>query len=112
MYHIVNFCFHFSEDDDEEAKTKKVLQAEKARAALLFERKCKTDKSTKKNGDQQNGKKKKIQKKREEVLESPKKGKSFICKYFKMRYNLTCLQLSLPHQSIGNIFIAVLKSPK
>ena len=111
MYHNSNYCFHVSEDDDEEAKTKKVLQAEKARAALLFERKCKTDKSTKQNGDQQNGKKKKIQKKREEVLESPKKGKSFICKYFRLRY-LTCLQLSLPHQSIGNIFIAVLKSPK
>ena len=96
MYHNINYCFHVSEDDDEEAKMKKVLQAEKARAALVFERKCQTGKSTKQNGNQQNDKNKKKQKKTEKVSESPKKGKSFICKYFRLRY-LTCLQLSLPH---------------
>jgi len=78
MYHNINYCFHVSDDDDEDAKMKKVLQAEKARAALVFEKKCQTDKSTKQNGNQQNDKKKKNEKKKEKVSESPKKGKSLI----------------------------------
>ncbi len=90
---------------------KKVLQAEKARAASVFEKKCKTDKSTKQNGNQQNDEKKKKQKKRDKVSESPKKGKSFVCLYVKTT-NLTCIHLSLPPQSIGIIFIELLKALK
>jgi hypothetical protein len=45
---VKNFIFkevltlYVSKDDDEEAKRKKTLQAERERAALLFEKKCKT----------------------------------------------------------------------
>ncbi len=73
MYHNINFCFHVSEDDDEEAKMKKVLQAEKAMAALVFERKCQTGKSTKQNGNQQNDKNKKNKRKQKKFQKVPKK---------------------------------------
>lgn len=47
MYHNINYCFHVSiDDDDEDAKRTKVLEAEKARAAKAFEKKCQTGKST------------------------------------------------------------------
>ena len=60
----------------------KTLQAERARAALVFEKKCKNDKSAKRNENKQNDEKKKKQKKREKVSGSPQKGKFFICMYF------------------------------
>ena len=69
MYHNINFCFHVSIDDDEDAKRMKVLEAEKARAAMAFEKKCQTVKSTK-----QNVEKKKNEKKRGKNSESEKKG--------------------------------------
>jgi hypothetical protein len=89
----------------------KVLQAEKARAVSAFERKCITDKSAKLNEKQQNNKKKKKQKKREKVSESPKKGKFLNCLYVKTT-KLKSIHLSLPPQSIGIIFIALLKALK
>jgi len=61
----------------------KTLQAERARAALVFEKKCKNDKSSNRNENEQNDEKKKKQKKREKVLESEQKGKFFICIYFR-----------------------------
>ena len=73
MYHNINYCFHVSIDDDEDAKRMKVLEAEKARAAMAFEKKCQTVKSTK-----QNVEKKKKQKKREKLSESEKK----VCFFF------------------------------
>ena len=51
----------------------KVLEAEKARAALAFERKCQTVK-TKQNKTKQNVEKKKNEKKRGKNSESEKKG--------------------------------------
>ena len=63
MYHNINYCFHVSIDDDEDAKRMKVLEAEKARAALAFERKCQTVK-TKQNKTKQNVEKKKNEEKR------------------------------------------------
>ena len=68
MYHNINYCFHVSIDDDEDAKRMKVLEAEKARAAMAFEKKCQTVKSTK-----QNVVKKKNKKKKETISESEKK---------------------------------------
>ena len=68
MNHNINYCFHVSIDDDEDAKRMKVLEAEKARAAMAFEKKCQTVKSTK-----QNVEKKKNKKKREKISESEKK---------------------------------------
>jgi len=59
----------------------KVLQAEKARAASAFEKKCNSDKSAKRNEKKQNKEKKKKEKKREKFSESPKKGKSLNCLY-------------------------------
>ena len=82
MYHNINYCFHVSEDDDEEAKRMKTLQAERARAALVFEKKCKNDKSSNRNENKQNDEKKKKQKKTKIVSDSPQKGKFFICMYF------------------------------
>ena len=79
MYHNINYYFHVSEDDDEEAKMRKVLQAEKARAALAFEKKC----QNKKSENPQNDEKKKKQKKRDKVSESEQKGKFFIYIYFR-----------------------------
>ncbi len=65
MYHNINYCFHVSiDEDDEEAKRMKTLQAERERAAFLFMRKCETDKSSKQNGNQQNDKKKKKENKK------------------------------------------------
>jgi hypothetical protein len=89
----------------------KVLQAEKERAVSAFARKCITDKSTKLNAKQQNNKKKKKQKKREKVSESPKKGMFLNCLYVKTT-KLKSIHLSLPPQSIGIIFIALLKALK
>ena len=56
----------------------KTLQAERARAALVFEKKCKNDKSAKRNKNKPNDEKKKNKKKREKVSESPQKGKFFL----------------------------------
>ena len=89
----------------------KVLQAEKARAVSAFERKCRTDKSAKLNENQKNNKIKKKQKKREKVSESPKKGMFLNCLYVKTT-KLKSIHLSLPPQSIGIIFIALLKALK
>ena len=61
-----------SKDDGEEAKRKKTLQAERERAALLFEKKCKT-KNIEKN--QQLEEKKKTKKKKGKCSKSNKKGK-------------------------------------
>ena len=69
MYHNINYCFHVSIDDDEDAKRMKVLEAEKARAAMAFEKKCQTAKSTKQNVEKKTNKKK-----REKISESEKKG--------------------------------------
>ena len=63
-----SLLFHVSIDDDEDAKRMKVLEAEKARAAMAFEKKCQTAKSTK-----QNVVNKKNKKKREKSSESEKK---------------------------------------
>jgi hypothetical protein len=68
MYHNINYCFHVSIDDDEDAKRMKVLEAEKARAAMAFEKKCQTVKSTKQNVEKKNK-----QKKREKISEIEKK---------------------------------------
>ena len=58
MYHNINYCFRVSIDDDEDAKRMKVLEAEKARAAMAFEKKCQTVKLTKQNvGNKKNKKK-------------------------------------------------------
>jgi hypothetical protein len=89
----------------------KVLQAEKERAVSAFARKCITDKSTKLNAKQQNNKIKKKQKKREKVSESPIKGKFLNCLHVKTT-KLKSIHLSLPPQSIGIIFIALLKALK
>ena len=76
MYHNINYCFHVSIDDDEDAKRMKVLEAEKARAAMAFEKKCQTVKSTK-----QNVEKKKI-KRKEEKFQKVKKRYFFYLHIF------------------------------
>ena len=88
MYHNINYCFHVSIDDDEDAKRMKVLEAEKGRAAMAFLKKCETVKSKKQNVEN-----KKNKKKRGKISESEKKGIFCFCIYFRLR-NLTCFQLS------------------
>ena len=68
MYHNINYCFHVSIDDDEDAKRMKVLEAEKGRAAMAFLKKCETVKSKKQNVEN-----KKNKKKRGKISESEKK---------------------------------------
>ena len=77
----IKYFFHVSEDDDEEAKRKKTLQAERERAALLFEKKCKTkDIGT----NQQVEEKKKKKKKKIQVLKVSKKVSNFMLYAFQL----------------------------
>ena len=73
MHHNINYCIFVSKDDDEEARTIKVLQAEKARAASAFERKCNSDKSTKRTEKKQNKEKKKKKRKERNFQKVPRK---------------------------------------
>jgi hypothetical protein len=54
--------FHVSEDCDEDAKRKKTLLAERERAALLFEKKCKNKKIEKNQPDEEKKNKKRKRK--------------------------------------------------